>query len=211
MAVARWYMAVGDRLPSFAATVRDDRGLVLDLTGSKAYMRLRRVDEAGLGDWYETEVSIIDYPGGLVAKDWDQAEVDRLMPGVFQLQIRVTNPESQTGDIIVPTDGQAELVVWGPGLGPNPGYGEGRYSAGPYGDPLRPVALYLLPYTGPVNPPLPIIGMKSWGDDLNNVLADLQQRVTHPTPAIVVKSTPPVAADFGLSTIPVDAVWIRKP
>lgn len=75
--------------------------------------------------------------------------------------------------------------------------------------------------TGPdVVPPQPLENVKSaWGKQVTDDLAELWATKADKTEIpsvppilpIVVKSTPPTAADFGQASIPVNAVWIVAP
>lgn len=94
------YRHVGDTWPPVYATIRDDDGTPLDLTGATPVLRMRPVESA---TWSDTSASIEDAPNGIVA-----AVVPTTTAGVFLGFIQVT----QSGKVYsAPDDGYLLIHV----------------------------------------------------------------------------------------------------
>jgi hypothetical protein len=100
-------MRVGDRLPQFSAQLADEYDRPINLTDRRAWLSVPWVD----GDApYIVECSVVDAVDGVVRYDWSQDEVDAMIPGVYEVTVRVTD---LAGDPVLeaPTRRDATLIV----------------------------------------------------------------------------------------------------
>lgn len=107
-------LRVGNRLPQFSATLLDEFGDPIPLTGLRAWLVIRAIDSPtvfGEASPYVVEATVVSAAAGTVRRDWLQVEVDAAIPGRYNVSVRLT--EAATGDQVseVPTRRDATLIV----------------------------------------------------------------------------------------------------
>jgi hypothetical protein len=107
-------LRVGNRLPQFSATLLDEFGDPIDLTGLRVWLVIRAIDSPtvfGEASPYVVEATVVAAASGTVRRDWLQVEVDAAIPGRYNVSVRLT--DAATGDQVseVPTRRDATLIV----------------------------------------------------------------------------------------------------
>jgi len=107
-------LRVGNRLPQFSATLLDEFGNPIPLTGMRTWLAIRALDTPtvfGEPSPYIVECSIVAPAAGTVRYDWLQAEVDAVMPGRYSVSVRLTDEVTGETVLEVPTRRDATLLV----------------------------------------------------------------------------------------------------
>jgi hypothetical protein len=103
----------GDRLPTLAAQIVNDKGEAIDLTDHTAWLSTRKVGAAtGAGPWSNMrQTLIINYVEGIISYDWQIEDTLTTDPGDYELNVSVIS--DATGEIVVtvPTNRDTFLVV----------------------------------------------------------------------------------------------------
>jgi hypothetical protein len=107
-------LRVGNRLPQFSATLLDEFGDPIPLTGLRAWLVIRAIDSPtvfGEASPYVVEATIVSAAAGTVRRDWLQVEVDAAIPGRYNVSVRLT--DAATGDELleVPSRRDATILV----------------------------------------------------------------------------------------------------
>lgn len=84
----------GDTSPAIEATVTDDDGDPLDLTGATVYFRMQEI--ATHQTVFDKTASIVDATEGIVEYNWDAADTDTtgMFYGEFQIEFSESNVQT---------------------------------------------------------------------------------------------------------------------